>query len=128
MTPLVPLRLAALAFVLTALALAPPGPAPLDPASLGPAPLVTGLLAIGTAHAAPSRPARLSRWQVQRLGTGPGGAPVCAYYSGYERLGRPRNKNVFRRRACFRSRAQCRRWLYWAQSYYPQRELLKRCR
>ena len=76
----------------------------------------------------PARPPRLSRWQVQRSGRAAGTGGVCAYYSGYERLGSPRNKNVFRRRACFPSRAQCRRWLYWAQSYYPQRELLKRCR
>ena len=87
----------------------------------------TGLPTIGsvTAHASP---APLTRWQVQSSGFGPGRGGVCAYYSGYERLGLPRNKNVFRRRACFTSRAQCQRWLYWAQSYYPQRELLKRCR
>lgn len=75
---------------------------------------------------ADAAPARLSQWQVQRAGSRRGG--VCAYYSGYRRLGSRRNKAVFRRRACFPSRAQCFRWLYWAQSYYPIRELRKGCR
>ena len=90
----------------------------------------TGVLGIARAQAqirVPARPPRLTSWQVQRFGRAAGTGGVCAYYSGYERTGRT-NRNVFRRRACFPDRAQCRRWLYWAQSYYPQRELLKRCR
>lgn len=88
---------------------------------------LAALLLLATATSVQARPAFLSEWQLYRFGAGPGGGAVCAYYSGYRRLGSYRSKAVFRRRACFPNRSQCFRWIYWAQSHFPIRELRKGC-
>ena len=84
------------------------------------------VLTIGAATLAHAQSPRLSVVQVVRGGTG---GPVCGFIKARSDSAVSNGRyNLIVKQACFRSRAQCRNWLYWAQTYFGRVMSRRTCR